>query len=80
MAGWTRMWHTPSLSGWWAAQKVDPRTAVQARRDDRAERVRGLVAGGATVSGAAAEVGVDQTSAYRYLQAARERTTPAEFG
>jgi len=53
-----------------------PRTAVQARRDDRAERVHGSVAGGATVRGAAAEVGVDQTSAYQYLQAARERTRP----
>ncbi len=71
MAGWTRMWHTPSLPGWWVAQQIDLRTAAQVRRDDRAERVRGLVAGGATIPGAAAEVGVDQTSAYRYLQAVR---------
>jgi len=70
MAGWTRLWHGPSLSGWWAAQQIDPRPAARVRRDARAERVRALVAGGATVPVAAAEVGVNQTSAYRYLRSA----------
>jgi len=43
MAGWARLWHGPSLAGWWAAQRVDPRTAARVRRDARAERVRALV-------------------------------------
>ncbi len=73
MAGWTRLWHGPSLAGWWAAQRVDARGAARVRRDARADRVRALVAGGATVAAAAAEVGVNQTSAYRYLQVGRRQ-------
>jgi len=73
MAGWTRLWHAPSLPGWWAAQQIDPRTAARVRRDARAERVRALVAGGATVAGAAAEVGVNQTSVHRYLRVGRRQ-------
>jgi len=68
MAGWTRRWHGPSLPGWWAAQRVESRAAARVRRDARAHRVRALVAGGATVAVAAAEVGVTPSSAYRYLQ------------
>ncbi len=73
MAGWTRLWHGPSLPGWWAAQRVDSRPAARVRRDARADRVYELVAGGATVAAAAAEVGVDPSSAHRYLQAGRRR-------
>ncbi len=73
MAGWTRLWHGPSLPGWWAAQRVDSRPAARVRRDARAEWVRELVAGGATVAAAAAEVGVSPSSAHRYLQAGRPR-------
>jgi len=73
MAGWTRLWHGPSLPGWWAAKRVDSRPAARVRRDARADRVRALVAGGATVAVAAAEVGVSPSSAFRYLQAARTR-------
>ncbi len=68
MVGWTRRWHGPSLPGWWAAQRVESRPPARVRRDARADRVRGLVAAGATVAVAAAEVGVDPSSAYRYLQ------------
>jgi len=71
MAGWTRLWHGPSLAGWWMAQRVDSRPAARVRRDGRAERVRALVAGGATVAAAAAEAGVNPSSAYRYLQVSR---------
>lgn len=39
-----------------------------AREGARAGRVRALVAGGGTVAAAAAAVGVNPTSAYRYLQ------------
>ncbi len=73
MAGWTRLWHGPSLPGWWAAQRVDSRPAARVRRDARADRVRELVTGGATVAAAAAEVGVDPSSAYRYLHAGRRQ-------
>jgi len=73
MAGWTRLWHGPSLLGWWAAQRVDSRTGARVRRDARADEVRALVAGGATVAAAATEVGVDQTSAYRYMQIGRRQ-------
>jgi hypothetical protein len=73
MAGWTRLRHGPSLPGWWSAQRVDPRTAAQVRRDARADRVRALVAEGATVAAAATEIGVSQTSAYRYLQVRRRQ-------
>jgi len=68
MVGWTRLWHGPSLTGWWAAQRVDSRPAARVRRDARADRVRVLVAAGATVADAAAEVGVSPSSAFRYLQ------------
>jgi len=57
MAGWTLRWPGPSLPGWWAAQRVDCRPGARVRRDARADRVRALVAGGATVVAAAAEVG-----------------------
>jgi len=73
MAGWTRRWHGPSLPGWWAAQQIDSRTAARVRRDARAGRVRVLVAEGATVAAAAAQVGVDKSSAYRYLQVGRRQ-------
>jgi len=73
MAGWTRRWHGPSLPGWWAAQRVDSRPAARVRRDARAGGVCALVAGGATVATAAAEVGVTQSSAYRYLRAGRRQ-------
>jgi hypothetical protein len=69
MAGWTRRWHGPSLPGWWAAQQVDPRGAAQVRRDARADRVRALVAGAV----AAAEVGVNPSSAHRYLRVGRRQ-------
>jgi len=68
MVGWTRLWHGPSLPGWWAAQQVDTRPAARARQQARSDRVRRLVTAGATVAVAAAEVGVDPSSAYRYLQ------------
>ncbi len=68
MAGWTRLWHGPSLPGWWTEQRVDTRRVARVRRDARAERVRGLVAAGVTVAAAAAEVGVTRSSAYRYLR------------
>jgi len=71
MAGWTRLWHGPSLPGWWTAQRVDARPAARVRRDARADRVRVLVAAGATVAAAAAEVGVSPSSAFRYLQFGR---------
>jgi len=71
MAGWTRLWHGPSLPGWWAAQRVESRPAALVRRDARAERVRARVAGGATAAAAAAEVGVEKSSAYRYLRGRR---------
>ncbi len=71
MVGWTRLWHGPSLPGWWAAQRVDSRPAARVRRDARADRVRALVAEGATVAAAAAEVGVSPSSAFRYLQVGR---------
>ncbi len=29
MAGWTRRWHGPSLSGWWAQRRVELRTPRQ---------------------------------------------------
>ncbi len=73
MAGWTRLWHGPSLSGWWAAQRVDPRGVARVRRDARGDRVRALVAGGLTVAAAAAEVGVSKSSAFRYLQVGRSQ-------
>jgi len=73
MAGWTRLWHGSSLPGWWAAQRVDSRPAARVRRDARAERVCALVADGATVAAAAAEVGVDPSSAHRYLQVSRRQ-------
>ncbi len=46
---------------------------VGVARDARAERIRALVTGGATVAAAAAEVSVNQTSAYRYLKARPRR-------
>jgi len=73
MVGWSRLWHGPSLPGWWAAQRVESRPAALVRRDARAARVRSLVAGGAPVAAAAAEVGVSPSSAFRYLQAGRSR-------
>jgi len=63
----------PSLPGWWAVQRVDSRTAARVRRDARADQVRALVAGGATIAAAAAEIGVNQSSAYRYLQIRRRQ-------
>jgi len=71
MAGWTRLWHGPSLPGWWTAQRVDPRPPARVRREACADRVRALVAGGATAAAAAAEVGVEKSSAYRYLRVVR---------
>jgi len=73
MAGWTRLWHGPSLPGWWAAQRVESRPGALVRRDARADRVRSLVAGGVTVAAAAAGVGVSKSSAFRYLQAGRSQ-------
>ena len=73
MVGWTRLWHGPSLSGWWAVQRVDVGTTARVRRDARARRVRALVAGGATVVAAAAEVGVEKSSAYRYMHLGRRQ-------
>ncbi len=73
MAGWTRLWHGPSLPGWWAVQRVDSRTGARVRRDARAGGVCALVAGGATVVAAAAAVGMDQSSAYRYLRVGRRQ-------
>jgi len=73
MAGWTRLWHGPSLPGWWAAQRVESRPAALVRRDARADRARALVAGGVTVAAAAVEVGVSKSSAFRYLQAGRSQ-------
>ena len=74
VVGWTRLWHGPSLPGWWAAQRVESRPAALVRRDARADRVRSLVAGGAPVAAAAAEVGVSPSSAFRYLQVGRSRS------
>ena len=71
VVGWTRLWHGPSLPGWWAAQRVESRPAARVRRDARAAQVRALVAGGATAAAAAAAVGVEKSSAYRYLRAGR---------
>jgi len=73
MAGWTRLWHGPSLPGWWIAPQVESRTAARVRGDARADRVRGLVAEGATVAVTAAEVGVSPSSAYRYLRVGRRQ-------
>jgi len=77
MVGWTRLSHVPSLPGWWAAQRVDSRPAARVRRDARAGRVRALVAGGATAAAAAAEVGVEKSSAYRYLRVGRGEERPS---
>jgi len=77
MVGWTRLWHGRSLPGWWAAQRVDSRPAARVRRDARAGRVRALVAGGATAAAAAAEVGVEKSSAYRYLRVGRGEERPS---
>ncbi len=68
MAGWTRRWNGPSLPGWWAQWRVELRTPQQLVAEDRRARVRALVAAGATVPGAAAEVGVSPSLAYRYLR------------
>jgi len=73
MAGWTRLWHEPSLPGWWAAQRVDLRRAPRVRSDARADQVRALVAGGSTVAAAAAEAGVTERTAYRYLAGGRSQ-------
>ncbi len=73
MAGWTRLWHGPSLPGWWIAPRVQSWTAARVRGDARADRVRGLVAAGATVKVAAAEAGVSPSSAHRYLRAGRRQ-------
>lgn len=73
MAGWTRLWHGPSLSGWWAQRRVELRTPQQLVAADRRARVRALVAAGATVPGAADEVGVSASLAYRYLRATQPR-------
>ncbi len=73
MAGWTRLWHGPSLPGWWAAQRADPRRVDQRRRDVCADRVRELVAGGSAVAAAAAAAGVTERTAYRYLAGGRAR-------
>jgi len=67
MAGWTRRWDGPSLPEWWAAQRVDPRGAARVRRDACGDRVRELVAGGASVAAAAATVGVHPSTAHRHL-------------
>ncbi len=42
----TRLWHGPSLPGWWAAQRVESRGAARVWRDARADRVRALVTEG----------------------------------
>lgn len=73
MAGWTRRWHGPSLSGWWAQRRVELRTPRQVLAADRRARVRSLVAAGATVPRAAGEVGVSASIAYRYLRATQPR-------
>jgi len=73
LAGWTRLWHGPSLPGWWAALRADPRMVHQRRRDVRVDRVRELVAGGSTVAVAAAVFGVTERTAYRYLATGRAR-------
>jgi len=73
MAGWTRRWHGPSLSGWWAQRRVELRTPRQVLGDSRQARVRSLVAAGATVPRAAGEVGVSASIAYRYLRATQPR-------
>ena len=86
MAGWTRRWYGPSLPGWWAQRRVELRTPRQVLGDSRQARVRSLVAAGATVPGAAADVGVSASVAYRYLQtrspgdAVRRRRRPAGGG
>lgn len=74
MAGWSRVWHAPSLPRWWAARHVDPRTGPQRLADDRARRVRALVAEGATAAAAAAQVGVCERTAHRYLRRESART------
>jgi len=71
MVGWARLWHGPSLPGWWTAQRVDCRPAARVRGDVRADRVRALVANGVTAAAAAAEVGVCSSSAFRYLRVGR---------
>jgi len=71
MAGWTRLWHGPSLPGWRAAQRVDLRSVTRVWRDAGAERVRVLVAGCANVPAAAAEVGVTERTVYRHLEEGR---------
>jgi len=73
MAGWTRLWHGPSLPGWWAQRRVELRTPRQVLGDSRQARVRSLVAAGATVPRAAGEVGVSASIAYRYLRATQPR-------
>ncbi len=73
MAGWTRRWHGPSLSGWWAQRRVGLRTPRQVLAADRRSRVRSLVAAGATVPRAAGEVGVSASIAYCYLRATQPR-------
>jgi hypothetical protein len=73
MAGWTRRWYGPSLPGWWAQRRVELRTPQQVVGDSRRARVRSLVAAGATVPGAAADVGVSASVAYRYLRATQPR-------
>ncbi len=70
MAGWTRRWHGPSLPGWWAQWRVEPRTPQQVLAEDRRARVRALVEAGARAPGAAAEVGISASLAYRYLKTA----------
>jgi len=76
LAGWTRLWHGPSLPGWWAAQHVDPRTRAGVGRDARAVRVRALVADGSSVAAAAAVTGITERTAYRYLAGGRARDSP----
>jgi len=73
MAGWTRRWYGPSLPGWWAQWRVELRTPRQVVGDSRRAPVRSLVAAGATVPGAAADVGVSASVAYRYLRATQPR-------
>jgi len=70
MTGWTRRWHAPALPDWWAQRGVELRTPQQVVGDRRRARVRELVAAGATVPVAAAEVGVTASVAYRYLRSA----------
>jgi len=73
MAGWARVWHGPSLPGWWVLPRVESRTAARVRRDARADRVRALVAGGATVPAADAQVGVEKSTDYRDLRVGRRQ-------